>query len=116
MYPSGPWRGYWEQTTYGRQYMEGLTLHFQGGRIEGSGRDVVGAFTFQGTYDGAGTVTLIKQYQGRHQVLYQGTYDGEGTIYGRWSIWGIYSGPFALSPERRAAAGRAIRTISADAE
>ena|SRR6516162_5050374 len=97
MYPSGAWRGYWEQRGWGRQPMEPLFLVFSGGTVRGEGRDIIGAFTFSGSYDNEGHVTLTKQYVGRHSVLYHGTYDGEGTIFGRWSIGEIWSGPFALS-------------------
>jgi hypothetical protein len=98
MYPSGTWRGYWEQEVWGRQPMGPLVLRFVDGRIEGEGRDVVGPFTFEGDYDERGTIRMVKQYLGRHRVLYQGTYDGEGTIFGRWSIPPLGSGAFALSP------------------
>jgi hypothetical protein len=98
MYPSGAWRGYWEQQGWGRQSMDPLILHFHDGAISGEGRDVIGAFSFHGSYDDRGNVTLTKQYVGRHSVLYQGSYDGEGTIFGRWSIAPYWSGPFALSP------------------
>lgn len=106
MYPSGKWRGWWEQAGWGRQPMEEFVLRFAQGGIEGRGRDMVGGFTFQGTYDEQGAVRLLKQYLGKHQVLYEGTYDGEGTIAGTWSIslagnWllpSFTSGPFAISP------------------
>jgi hypothetical protein len=100
MYPSGAWRGYWEQGAFGRQEMHGLVLRFAGGAVEGEGRDVIGRFTFRGRYDDRGTVALVKQYVGRHEVHYHGTYDGEGTIHGRWHIGENWSGPFALSPVR----------------
>jgi hypothetical protein len=98
MFPSGAWRGYWEQLGWGRQPMAPLTLRFAGGRVEGEGRDCIGRFTFAGRYDERGTVTMTKQYVGRHAVRYEGTYDGEGTLFGRWSIGTTWSGPFALSP------------------
>jgi len=75
-----------------------LVLRFLHGRIEGEGRDVIGSFTFAGEYGDDGTIRMVKQYRGRHQVLYQGTYDGEGTIFGQWSIPPLWSGSFALSP------------------
>src|SRR5262249_34777230 len=98
MYPSGAWRGYWEQIQWGRQFMDHLQLRFAGGTVAGEGTDVIGPSAFRGTYDEHGTVTLVKQYIGRHQVLYEGRYDGEGTIAGTWSIVGFGTGPFALSP------------------
>jgi hypothetical protein len=75
-----------------------LVLRFRDGRIEGEGRDIIGKFTFAGEYDEHGTIRMVKQYLGRHRVLYQGTYDGEGTIFGQWQIPPFYSGSFALSP------------------
>jgi hypothetical protein len=100
MYPSGSWRGWWEQPRFGRQEMQAFQLRFAGGLVEGEGRDIVGRFTFHGTYDDQGGVYLVKQYIGKHQVTYMGTYDGEGTISGRWSILDLASGPFALTPVR----------------
>jgi hypothetical protein len=99
MYPSGKWRGFWEQAVWGRQAMRDLTLRFAGGRVEGGGVDAIGRFTFRGVYGDDGTVVLVKQYLGRHQVLYRGVSDGEGTIAGEWSIGSAWRGPFALSPD-----------------
>ncbi len=98
MYPSGRWRAYWEQAGWGRQLMHDLVLRFAEGTVEGHGRDCIGPFTFQGHYDDRGSIRMVKQYIGRHRVLYEGTYDGEGTIFGRWSIGELWSGPFAMSP------------------
>jgi hypothetical protein len=103
MYPSGAWRGYWDQEVWGRQPMGPLNLRFKDGRIEGEGRDIIGRFTFTGVYDERGAIRMVKQYIGKHRVLYEGTYDGEGTIFGQWSIPPRWSGSFALSPS----AGRA---------
>jgi hypothetical protein len=100
MYPSGAWKGFWDQAGWGRQEMRGLVLRFAGGAVEGEGRDVVGRFTFRGRYDDQGHVSMVKQYVGRHQVHYEGRYDGEGTIFGQWSIGELWRGKFALSPVR----------------
>ena len=43
---------------------------------------------------------MVKQYIGKHRVLYRGGYDGEGTIFGAWSVGDFWTGPFALSPVR----------------
>jgi len=72
MYASGRWKGYWEQGGYGRQSMRDLQFRFGGGEVEGSGQDIVGVFTFAGTFDDSGNVVMIKQYVGAHQVLYAG--------------------------------------------
>jgi hypothetical protein len=117
MYPSGAWRGYWEQTTWGRQPMHNLVLRFADGTIRGDGVDIIGRFVFQGQYDDSGNVALVKHYAGQHSVRYQGHYDGEGTIYGTWSILSLWSGPFALSPERfEVPADAPILTIAAEPE
>ena len=98
MYPSGTWRGYWDQPAFGRQPMGPLVLRFRNGQLEGEGRDIIGPFTFEGEYDESGAVRMVKQYLGRHRVFYQGIYDGEGTIFGEWRIPPFWSGKFALSP------------------
>lgn len=94
---TGAWRGYWEQKGFGRQSMHDLTLQFNGGEVRGTGVDCIGRFTFEGTCDGQGKVVMVKQYLGRHQVLYRGQFDGEGTIFGQWSIWPLDRGEFVLS-------------------
>ena len=78
--------------------MRKLVLRFSAGEVEGSGTDLIGPFTFQGTYASDGSVTLVKHYR-RHNVQYKGTYDGEGTIFGEWSIGKFWRGKFALTPE-----------------
>src|SRR5215203_5605411 len=99
MYPSGRWEGFWVQEVWGRQAMTPFTLRFANGRVTGEGKDVVGQFTFAGTCDEAtGEVRLVKQYLGRHQVLYVGRPDGEGSIQGTWSIGPSWTGPFLLRP------------------
>jgi hypothetical protein len=108
MYPSGTWRGYWEQEVFGRQPMEGLTLCFADGVITGHGSDVIGPFVFRGNYEADGSVALTKQYLGRHRVHYQGVWDGEGTIHGIWSIPPFHHGKFALMPDYSAEASTAI--------
>ena len=97
MYPSGLWRGYWEQPFWGRQTMSDFMLKFKDGVVVGGGRDVVGSFVIKGEYQGI-KLTFVKQYLGKHQVIYSGEYDGEGTIHGHWHIPGNAMGPFALSP------------------
>jgi hypothetical protein len=116
MYPSGAWRGYWDQVESGRQSMRPLSLRFDAGRVDGEGVDVIGPFTFAGTYDDSGAVTLVKQYVGRHRVVYRGAYDGEGSIIGRWSIGEFWAGPFALAPiTDGAAADRLVEAVGVPA-
>lgn len=79
--------------------MTPFSLRFAAGRIGGEGRDVVGRFTFAGTCDEqTGEVRLLKQYLGRHQVLYLGQSDGEGSIHGTWHIGEHESGSFRMRP------------------
>jgi hypothetical protein len=99
MYPSGSWRGFWDQVIFGRQSMRDLVLSFSDRIITGSGVDVVGPFSFEGTYEDNGVVSLIKRYP-NHSVRYEGRWDGEGTIYGDWSIGPFAHEKFALTPER----------------
>jgi hypothetical protein len=98
MFPSGSWRGYWEQPEYGRQEMRGLVLRFADGEVTGEGTDLIGPFIVRGNYASSGSMSLVKQYVGRHQVLYLGQHDGEGTVFGRWSIPPWSGGTFALAP------------------
>jgi hypothetical protein len=78
--------GWWEQQGLGRQTMQELTMQFAGGRVSGSGHDVVGVFTFAGTIGPQGQVAMVKQYLGQHTVDYVGTYDGEGLLQGEWDL------------------------------
>ena len=99
MYPSGRWDGFWVQEQWGRQAMTPFILQFADGQVTGSGKDVIGRFTFAGTYDETtGAVRMVKQYIGRHRVLYVGQPDGEGSISGTWSIGPDWTGPFLLRP------------------
>lgn len=99
MYPSGKWDGFWFQETWGRQAMTPFSLRFADGRVTGEGRDMVGPFTFSGEYDETtGEVRMVKQYLGKHRVLYLGRPDGEGSIQGTWSIGRHATGPFLLRP------------------
>lgn len=99
MYASGQWDGFWVQERYGRQPMTAFTLHFRDGEVTGGGHDVIGPFTFTGAYDvRTGEVVMLKQYVGRHRVLYRGAPDGEGCIQGTWSIGETWTGPFMMKP------------------
>jgi hypothetical protein len=99
VYPSGRWDGFWVQEFFGRQPMTPFTLNFDGGRVSGQGKDMVGRFSFFGEYDEAtGAVRMVKQYAGKHQVLYVGQPDGEGSIQGTWWIDEHQRGPFLLRP------------------
>ncbi len=94
--------GWWQQDGLGRQPMEDLVIEFSSGRLRGSGRDIVGEFEMYGTMENGGRVRIVKQYKGRHQVVYIGTYDGEGTMFGTWLIE-MFSGSWSIKLLRAAA-------------
>lgn len=106
MYPSGDWEGFWEDAAYGRQPMSAFRLNFDGSAVTGHGIDVIGGFTITGDFEpGTGRVRFVKQYLGKHQVVYDGRPDGEGSILGTWTITTRWSGktwtsqgPFGLRP------------------
>jgi hypothetical protein len=70
-------------------------LHFQKGKVTGSGSDDVGTFSWTGTYS---TDTfhckMTKRYP-THAVYYDGRADENG-IYGTWTIGGYYKGGFHI--------------------
>lgn len=82
--------------------MHQLQIDFRQSQIAGSGTDMIAPFTLAGKLRPDGAVEIVKQYSGRHSVLYVGQYDGEGTFYGTWDIEG-YRGQWSirvLRPER----------------
>ncbi|HEY2785722.1 MAG TPA: hypothetical protein VGJ05_12195 [Fimbriiglobus sp.] len=83
--------------------MTSFELQFADGRVTGRGTDVIGVFTIKGDYESAtGKVAWVKQYLGKHRVLYTGMPDGEGCILGTWTVEmdGVTNkGPFLLKPE-----------------
>lgn len=85
-FPSGPWTGFFLQPLLPGQHWMELRLTFRAGRLDGEGRDRVGAFRIQGRYSVAdGKCSWSKRYLGRHEVLYQGYNEGQG-IWGTWEI------------------------------
>lgn len=95
--------GWWEQNWHGRQPMRQLMLSFEGGRIRGSGVDMVGRFIFNGAIAATGMIVMVKKYIGGHSANYVGTYDGEGTMSGEWRI-GIDRGRWMINIRRAQAA------------
>lgn len=87
-----------------------LRLQFNNGLIEGGGRDQIGSFTMQGSYDAQNQVRLTKRYR-THRVKYEGRWD-DASIAGRWTIkeWGMVDrGEFEIWPLKDDE-NRAIRT------
>jgi hypothetical protein len=92
------WTGWWEQRGLGRRMMHNLVLEIAADRsVSGGGEDCIGPFTFAGRFRADGTVSLVKQYLGRHCVSYEGQNSGEG-IFGTWWISNFWPGKFALRP------------------
>jgi hypothetical protein len=91
-FPSGKWTGFWVQPRVpGKQFME-LQLTFRQGTLTGEGRDRVGLFTFNGSYNVEdGKCSWTKHYTGRHNVLYKGYNEGKG-------IWGVWEMAPELAP------------------
>ena len=103
-FPSGPWTGFFLQYWLPGRHTTDLDLTATDGQLTGTGRDWVGPYTIDGTYDPAtGGCEWTKQYVRKHQVRYCGTNEGHG-IWGVWEIrllGGLYldRGGFHIWPE-----------------
>jgi hypothetical protein len=98
-FPSGPWTGYY-QYPLGRRGQQDLQLHFEGGRMTGSGNDEVGGFIVEGTYNAdTKEAQWQKRYPSGHLVEYRGFREGAVPgIWGRWHIPKSWSGGFHIWP------------------
>ncbi len=77
-----------------------LSLWFVDGKIAGSGADMVGKFTFDGTYDlKTGRCLMTKHYVNAHRLIYDGANQDDGMWL--WGLWrfGHDRGGFHLWPE-----------------
>src|SRR3954454_364685 len=116
-FPRGKWVAFFlDKRLPGRHQME-ILLTFAGGRMSGEGRDRVGKFTFEGSYDVAdGKCAWVKRYVGKHAVRYKGFNEGKG-IWGTWEMfWGAFafSGVFHIWPEGMADPSQPRLTEEAD--
>jgi hypothetical protein len=101
-FPSGKWVGFFlDRRLPGRHDME-IIITFANGKMTGAGRDRVGSFTFDGSYNLAdGKCEWVKQYVNAHAIDYSGFNEGKG-IWGTWKLqWqGLVStGGFHIWPE-----------------
>jgi hypothetical protein len=102
-FPSGPWTGFFLQYWLPGRQRTDVSMTCEAGVLTGTGRDRVGPYTVDGTYDPAtGQCEWTKQYVGKHRVAYRGVNDGRG-IWGVWEIrllGGLYRdrGGFHLWP------------------
>jgi hypothetical protein len=103
-FPSGPWAGFFLQYWLPGRHPTNLHLTCRDGKLVGTGRDWVGAYTIDGHYElSSGRCAWTKQYIGKHAVAYRGVNDGHG-IWGVWEIrqlGGLYidRGGFHIWPE-----------------
>jgi len=88
---SGKYNGFYVQN--GIQYSMGVIFYFNNGKINGDGNDIVGNFTFNGTYDSYNKIYMIKKYnQKGNTIEYSGIYMPQETkITGAWNFPGVYN-------------------------
>jgi hypothetical protein len=97
LFPSGPWRGFYNYQPGDRHRME-LGLVFAKGLMTGDGRDDVGPFLIKGKYDSqTRECHWTKTYVGAHDVFYRGFREGKG-IWGTWEIRLFGRGGFHIWP------------------
>jgi hypothetical protein len=117
-FPSGPWTGFFLQFWLPGRHPTNLELTAADGQLTSTGRDWVGPYTMDGTYDLAtGSCEFTKQYLGKHRVFYRGVSDGHG-IWGVWEIrilGGLYrdKGGFHIWPEGSEVSEESERTEQA---
>lgn len=103
-FPTGPWTGFFLQYWLPGRHKTNLDLTCRAGELAGTGRDWVGPYTLDGSYDlDTGRCQWTKRYLGKHAVAYRGVNDGRG-IWGVWEIrllGGLYldRGGFHIWPE-----------------
>jgi hypothetical protein len=96
--PTGEWSGFYLENHQPRRGWMHLYMSFDDGKIKGEGTDYVGPWLVAGDYDLAtGICTWVKQYLGKHQVIYRGTV-GENGITGQWEI-SFLTGEFHIWPK-----------------
>ena len=103
-FPSGAWTGFFLQFWLPGRNTTNLSVTYSRGELSGEGRDLVGPYSIEGTYDvGTGQCEWTKHYFGKHSVTYRGVNDGRG-IWGVWEIRqlaGLFTdrGGFHIWPE-----------------
>lgn len=98
-FPSGPWVGFFLQPGKPGRHMMELHLTFLDGKIQGEGRDRIGAFLIRGRFlSEDGSCWWTKSYIGLHEVHYKGFNEGQG-IWGLWEIDQRWKGGFHIWPE-----------------
>jgi hypothetical protein len=103
-FPSGAWTGFYLQSWLPGRHTTNLQLTCSEGRLIGEGKDGVGRYTVDGSYDlKTGQCQWTKQYVGRHSIAYKGTNEGSGIwgVYELKQLWGLLTehGGFYIWPE-----------------
>ena len=99
--PPGEWTGFYLEFHRPERSWMNLFLQTENDEIKAEGTDYVGPWTAIGTFNPTtGDAHWVKQYVGKHQVIYQGRYL-DGCISGTWQI-GIVEGPFTIWPKSMA--------------
>ena len=81
--PKGNWTGFFMEK--GKKYDMVLNMELgSNGKFKGDGSDAVGGFSIQGVLAN-GMAELMKQYIGKHKVIYKGLFNGK-IINGKWSL------------------------------
>jgi hypothetical protein len=117
-FPSGPWTGFFLQYWLPGRHTTNLEMTAANGQLTSTGRDWVGPYTMDGTYDLAtGRCEFTKQYLGKHRVQYRGVNNGHG-IWGVWEIRALGGlirdkGGFHIWPEGSDAPEESDRTEQA---
>jgi len=120
-FPSGRWTGFFLQYWLPGRHATDLELTAADGQLTGTGRDWVGSYTMDGTYDLAtGRCEWTKHYLGKHRIQYRGVNYGHG-IWGVWEIrmlGGLYrdKGGFHIWPEDSEVSEESERTEQAVVE
>ena len=96
--PTGEWNGFYLENHQPRRGWMHLYMSFTDGKIKGEGTDYVGPWVAHGEYDlETGICSWVKQYIGKHQVIYHGKI-GENGIMGHWEI-SFITGEFHIWPK-----------------
>ena len=96
--PTGEWNGFYLENHQPRRGWMHLYMSFADGKIKGEGTDYVGPWVSQGDYDlSTGICSWVKQYIGKHQVVYSGKIGPNG-IMGHWEI-SFITGQFHIWPK-----------------
>jgi hypothetical protein len=100
-FPSGEWEGFYTYPNKNAKDQMATILEFSGGKVSGSGSDIIGSFAWEGIYDiKAETCSMTKFYMGQHVVYYDG-YADENGIWGSWTISEKWKGKFHIWPKGR---------------